>query len=140
MIPDNHDYAKYKGKYVYPYKRDIIGNVVLVPGFNCGVTKIGTNNELNITAAKGIGYNLIEAQMPFPIYSGETIPVRSESYAGGIPCYDTVKAINGINEKVIPLTGGPGIIVEQVDENTISIEIDESQIKGKCADECGNTK
>lgn len=137
-IPDNNDYFIYDSKYVYPYKRDIIGNVTIVPGFNCSVIKVTNNNELQIIASKGNGYSMIEQQRPYPIYDGEEIPSKSNMYSGGIKCTDTIKAINGINKKTVPIIAGPGIEYE-VEDNTIYLDVDMNAVKGSCEDECGNT-
>ena len=136
--PDDGKYFIYEEKYIYPYATDITGNITLVPGFNCSVSKIANNNELQIVANKDEGYSVIELQYPYPIYDGEEIPENSNLYNGGIRCTDTVKAINGINKKSVPLIIGPGILYE-VDGNTIYLDVDMNSVKGKCADECGNT-
>lgn len=136
--PDNHDYFMFEDKYVYPYKRNIIGNVTMIPGFNCSIAKVSNNNELQIVANKNDGYSVREAQIPYPIYDGEEIPPRSNMYSGGIPCTETIKAINGINKKTVPIIIGPGIDYE-VEDNKIYLNINKNAVKGKCEDECGNT-
>ena len=60
-------------------------------------------------------------------------------YSGGIKCTDTIKSINGINKKTVPIVAGPGIEYE-VDGNTIYLDVDMNAVKGSCEDECGNTK
>ena len=88
---------------------------------------------------QGIGANLYEPQEEKPIYIGETKPTDSTLYAGGIPCYKTVKSINGVELKTISIEVGKGITLESVDNNTIKINIDDTRLKGECVKPCGNT-
>lgn len=137
--PPSGDYFMYNGKKVYPYARGLTGNVILVPGFNCGITKIQNNNELQVSAMQGIGANLYEPQEEKPLYTGETRPSKSTLYSGGIPCYETVKSINGVELKTVNIEVGKGITLESVNDNTLKINIDDTRLKGECTKPCGNT-
>ena len=131
--------ATYKGKNIYEYQKDITGHVVLAPGFNCGIIKVGSNKELQIIASEGIGASLNEPQEEFEIYNGEAAnkPANAYSLAGGIPCSDTVKMVNGLHTPNIILAAGAGISAT-VEGNTLTIDVDESMLAGSCSDECGN--
>lgn len=132
------DCIQYGDKCVCPYATDLMGKVVLVPGFNCGIIKYANNNEFQFISRKGIGASVDEKQIEYPLCPDEEIPPNSYYYSGGIPCDSTIKAINGINEKLIPFIAGPGIKID-TEDNIIRLSIDTSALKGKCEDECGNT-
>lgn len=129
--------AKYKGKNVYEYQKDITGHVTLAPGFNCGIIKVNSNRELQIISSLGSGASLNEPQEEFELYAGEANnrPLRAYSMAGGIPCSDTVKMVNGLHTPNIILSAGAGISAS-VSGNTIILDVDGGSLKNSCKGEC----
>jgi len=146
-IPDTYVTQKgmalttYKDKNVYEYARDITGNVTLAPGFNCGIIKISSNNELQLIASKGMGASISEPQVEYELYEGEleNKPENASSMTGGISCATTIKAINGTNNPHIVFNAGAGIDIT-VEDNIVYLDVNERMLNGECENGCENTK
>ena len=116
-------------------KTGIVGDIVFTPGFNCSISE--RNNVFTFEGVKGGGACLEESYCGasrVPMTSEEEELLEEGPLDGCIQCNETIKAINGINNKNINIQGGPGITVTHTG-NTIILTLETQHFANGCTKE-----
>lgn len=108
--------------------KDLTGDIVLKPGFNCSMNTLG--NTITINARPGAGASLLESQTEeIPVTEEEEELLASGKYLSrGFKCSELVATINGIEGPSITLNAGTGIAIDTESEpHTLIIKPDNSR-------------
>lgn len=103
----------------------IVGDVVLVPGYNANVRQSTQDNSITLGAAVGDGAG--EPCDTVPLYRGEQPPADSSLLEGGPRCNETVRSVNGVGGPQLTLAAGKGVTITSVPEdNRVIINVNMS--------------
>lgn len=111
---------------------DLVGDLVLTPGFNCSISE--RHNVFTIEGVKDEGACLEEAYCGasrIPMNEEEELALEEGPLDGCVQCNETIKAINGINDSNINIQGGPGITVTHKD-NVITLTLETQHFANGC--------
>lgn len=110
---------------IHVHRYCVVGDVVLVPGYNANVRQSTQDNSITLGAAVGDG----EGQPcdTVPLYRGEQPPPGSSLLEGGPRCNETVRSVNGVGGPQLNLFAGRGVtITSEPDDNRVIINVNMS--------------
>lgn len=103
----------------------VLGDVVLVPGYNCTIRQSSIDNSITLGAAVGAGAG--EPCEPVKTHAAEQKPAGSDLLEGGPRCNQTVRAVNGVGGPMLNLIAGAGVTITSLpEENKVQINVNMS--------------
>ena len=102
------------------------GQVLFKPGYNCTMYQNDRDNSVTISASSQAGEGKL-CNEQVPLFAGETPPDGSPNpfLDGGMPCGDTLRAINGMGGPIVNFIAGNGVsIIPDPDNHKIVIDFD----------------
>ena len=112
------------------YVRDacLTGRIRLEAGYNVLLLQSAIDNGFQIEASVGAGAGEVCGDVP--LFDGELPPLGGATLDGAVSCNDTVRGINGVGGRIVPLLSGPGVTITPVPtKNRIDIAVDLSNLK-----------
>lgn len=88
---------------------NIVGDVSIEAGFNCGV--LLRRNRIQISARPGSGASVFESQVPEVAVTDEEriLLGRDEYLSRGLKCYEVAESVNGLRGPDVSMTAGAGV-------------------------------
>lgn len=107
---------------VYTNATCVIGDVVLVAGYNSTITQSDQDNSITLGAVVGAGAG--EPCEQVERYPGEQPPDGSSLLEGGPRCNQVLRSVNGIAGPLLSLIAGRGVTITSVpEENTVIVNV-----------------
>lgn len=112
----------YQTGVVHVNDRCVVGDVVVMPGYNATVRQTAADNAITLGAAVGAG----EGQPcgTVRLFPGESPPPGSSLLEGGPRCNETIRSVNGVGGRQFQILSGPGVTVTPVPaENRVVVDV-----------------